>query len=513
MVITSCLAIAAVIGVGLTLYATRLGVDVSGDSVVYLEAARNVMAGRGLVLIAPDGSSTPLIVFPPLYPLVLAAGGAAGRLVRLSVDPTVVARYLNCAALIASLLFVALLMRRTTRLFWPIILALLLCVTSRPLMFGYTRLLSEAPFVVCCLAATYFLAWHLEARNRWLLVAASVAVACASLTRYAGVCLAFTGVCALALTPGTSLRTKSLDAVIFLFVLIAAMEAWALHNGAPTRPYGGRTLSLHPPPVGKLVEGARALGEWIGAREVPATPWLGFGLALALVCTPLFHRTAITLVCSLFVVSYVGFVLVSLTFFDAAIPLNSRIWMPLVPPLAILFAALLALFPPGRLERLSVFIPVVLLLLLNSWLTLKFARSLHDNGQGYLSRLWRNSALVATVNKLPKNTPIASNAQDALYVLTGRRAYGLPMSRFRTIAQDNPHLRQDLVDLSKKLRRRGVIAYSTKIKRGDFLPSENRIAKFLELEKIADVSDGRVYRVKGARKGGTGAATAPLEQP
>src|SRR4051794_41976217 len=85
-----------------------MGVDVAGDSVVYLEVARNVIHGEGIKLIRPDGLKVPLLTFPPGYPVMLA--GAA--LVRLDVIEW--ARWLNCLALVAMMGCVGWIVRRGT---------------------------------------------------------------------------------------------------------------------------------------------------------------------------------------------------------------------------------------------------------------------------------------------------------------------------------------------------------------------------------------------------------------
>ena len=48
---------------------SKYGAAVSGDGVIYLSVADNLVAGKGFF----DHTSAPLIWFPPLYPLLLAA--------------------------------------------------------------------------------------------------------------------------------------------------------------------------------------------------------------------------------------------------------------------------------------------------------------------------------------------------------------------------------------------------------------------------------------------------------
>jgi hypothetical protein len=503
------IAIASFIGVALILHATTLGVDISGDSVTYLHAARNIIAGHGLTFILPDGSKSHLLVFPPLYPIMLATGWIA------RLDPITFARYLNCLALVATLTFTALLVARYTRSTWIIGLALLLCLSSRPLLFGYTRLMSEAPFVAFSFATLYFLTAYLQRPRRTFLILAAICIAAASLTRWAGISLVPVACAAIFLCRPRPLRARIIDAFLLILIITIAMEAWTIYNRQPaSRPYGGRTLAFHPPSKIKLIAGARALSNWLAPHEVPASEWPVLALTVVVLVIPVIARraglpTAPLDLAAIFAISYIAFILISLTFFDAAIPLNSRIWMPLVPPLVILLAAAIAI--PNRYR------PIIALLLafpilLNLYHTFRYANDVHHTGQGYLSVDWRNSELIAHLKKIPPKIPIASNAQDAIYTLLDRSAYGFPMARFRTIASDNPNLRADLIRLyTHDLGKKGLLVFSNRIKRGDFLPTKTRIEKYLTLEPVAELSDGQIYRITGIRK--RTPATGPTTQP
>lgn len=105
----------------LSLLATRHGVGVSPDSVTYIDAARNLVAGNGLQALSWHGSSVPLAHYPPLYPAALAAEGALG------LDIPAAARWLNAALFAASLLLVARIGQRLTR---SVLFALLGCVLA-----------------------------------------------------------------------------------------------------------------------------------------------------------------------------------------------------------------------------------------------------------------------------------------------------------------------------------------------------------------------------------------------
>src|SRR5687768_2666146 len=78
------LVVGGVCALALMLWTTALGAGVSPDSVLYIDAARNLLAGKGLVALG-----IPLSHYPPGYPAVLALGGLAG------IEPLAGARLLN----------------------------------------------------------------------------------------------------------------------------------------------------------------------------------------------------------------------------------------------------------------------------------------------------------------------------------------------------------------------------------------------------------------------------------
>ena len=70
-------------------YSTRYGPVVFGDSTVYIMSAKNLVEGRGLGVFLPSGRFDPLMIFAPLYPLVISLAGFVG------VDLVLATRLLN----------------------------------------------------------------------------------------------------------------------------------------------------------------------------------------------------------------------------------------------------------------------------------------------------------------------------------------------------------------------------------------------------------------------------------
>jgi len=59
-------------------YSTRWGPWVYSDSAGYIGIAKNILEGKGLGLLRPDGVLNPLTLHVPFYPILLSAIGFTG---------------------------------------------------------------------------------------------------------------------------------------------------------------------------------------------------------------------------------------------------------------------------------------------------------------------------------------------------------------------------------------------------------------------------------------------------
>ena len=91
----------AILGCYLLAISMRRGPGVGGDATIYITAARNLLAGKGLGLINPAGEFRLLPYFPPFYPLLLAFFGWLG------LDPAGFAGPLNIILFAATVFVVA----------------------------------------------------------------------------------------------------------------------------------------------------------------------------------------------------------------------------------------------------------------------------------------------------------------------------------------------------------------------------------------------------------------------
>src|SRR5262249_32377513 len=125
------------------IYTTPWGTGTGWDQAMYIGAARNLLAGRGVTVAWGPDTGKPLTHFPPLYPLVLALGGPLG------LDPWGVARYLNAALRAVDLVMVSLLAWRVGgRSHLAALIAAFLMLTSVHMEFVHGSAWSEPLFLV-----------------------------------------------------------------------------------------------------------------------------------------------------------------------------------------------------------------------------------------------------------------------------------------------------------------------------------------------------------------------------
>ncbi len=431
----------ALLGVALILVSTsRYGVGISPDSVGYIAAARNLAAGRGLVLY--DGS--PMVDQPPLYPAILAVI----RLV-LRIDPMPASR------LLSSLLFglivyltgrLALRLFSSSRLWTGIAVAavLLSTVPSQISVMAWT----EPLFL--CLSLFFLLAAerHVVAGDRRTLLAMAAVTALACLTRYLGVALVLAGV-GIALAARRDKSTpRWRPAILFLLVSLVPLFLWTARNYALSNsPFGER-----PPVSFTLQENLHFVWRTIAFWYLPAWSMprplvsAGFGvlvLALLILGTAARRRCAgerghgvLPLV--LFVFAYLAVLLLTSAIgkYDR---IGDRLLAPVFVPLTLL---LLVLFRdaskslrPGSLRKgLRVVVLVLVALTLYSWgrmaVTVAVNRAKFGAG-GYSSVKWQESPLCAHLrtHRLRRDLKVYSNAPDATYLFSGVSAKRSPTKK------------------------------------------------------------------------------------
>lgn len=212
----------ALTGVLLVLLSTAPhGIGLSPDSVAYVSAARSLSAGTGLTLY----NSSPLIGFPPLYPIALSLVELT-----LGLDPVDGARLAN--ALIFGLIICISGIFFHRHLVSPsLVLVGLASVTFSPVIFERVLFaLSEPLFILWVLLFLLLLENYLYKRSVKHLFLLGTLAGLASLTRYIGLSCAVTGAAAILILQDSSLRSKLYHLILFGAVSTLPLCAWAGRN-------------------------------------------------------------------------------------------------------------------------------------------------------------------------------------------------------------------------------------------------------------------------------------------
>ena len=190
---TLLLVLCAAAGVALVLARElKFGVALHLDSVLYISVARSLLAGEGFMQVFWG----PMAVWPPLYPLLLAAASL------FIFDPHAVAGLVNAVIFGLTVLLVGHWLRQRLESGWLALWACLATMLSFPLVREASWAMTEPLFILTATLSLMHLDKFLrEGRDASLLWAAAFA-ALTCLTRYIGVALVAASALLLISQPG-----------------------------------------------------------------------------------------------------------------------------------------------------------------------------------------------------------------------------------------------------------------------------------------------------------------------
>ena len=246
------------------------GVGLHWDSAVFVSVAENLLAGRGFV----DWRGEPLTLVPPLYPLLLAAGGLAGF------DPRQAAGPLNAAVLGLTVLAAGAWMRRRLRSRLLAAWGCLAAALSLPLAWAASQALTDAAFALFAVLSLVCADRFLDGGRRSSLALAAGFAALSCLTLYNGVAAVAAIALALLLQRGAAPWEKERRAAAFAIASLLPLGLWM----AWSAPGLGPRLAARIRPVdytlpeilGKIAE---ILGEWALVEDKLGVP-VAAGVAL-----------------------------------------------------------------------------------------------------------------------------------------------------------------------------------------------------------------------------------------
>ena len=335
------------------------GAAVNSDSTLPLSTAMNLLAGEGW----RDFAGIPLTGWPPLFPLLLAAGGWVG------IEPLEAGRWINAAAFGLTIFAAGGWLRSHLRSRLLALAATGALAASVPLAHFASHLLTEPLFVLFTLLALIWLAAFLHRGGRTPLLWAAVFTALAALTRYPGVALIGAGVLVLLVRRALPLAVRLKHVVVFGAVSAIPLAGVLTRNWAVSGTLTGRQTGAGQSPSDSLSQVVDVFRGWVVSPHAP--DWLGYilwiaaGLVVVLAGLGLgvggskgkdrsgspFFGLGPVLPFGVFAVSYLAFMIAVVPFTVHQI-IDSRYLLPIYVPLLLTVVLLLDRSCPLR-RRLS----------------------------------------------------------------------------------------------------------------------------------------------------------------
>ncbi len=500
----SCLGLAGLAAFALMLWITPFGSGVSPDSTTYLGAAESLLSGNGFSI---DGSA--ITHYPPLYPLVLAAASLFTQ------DPVQASRFLNAILFGLNVALVGLAAYRAAR---RSLLAgagaAVYFLSSSPLLVLHSWAWSEPLFVSFVLAGLILLS-ILATRPSWpLLMASALCLGGAMLTRYVGIAF-LPAACLIVFLGGTGrpFPRRVRDTATWLAVACGPLGLVLLRNMMLTGSATHRSLVYHPLAVSQYLSiVSSAISNFVAPVSLQIDVRAAvLGLLAAFLVVELvvlfrrhggemdWHSPGLTIpaACLFFSLSYLAGLWLSISFVDAAMPIDARLLSPVLALLIVgAFSGLWGL--SQALKQPLVWWSFLALAALSIYCKIpqavRNATAIQASGLGYTSRQWEGSESVAFIRQLPVEVRVYSNGAEALRFLTAQRAQAIPAKVLTTTTEPNENYNQDLKAMCEDIERNGaVLVYFSLIDRSQYMPSEQDLTIACQLPVLQRLADGTVY--------------------
>jgi hypothetical protein len=411
------------------LAATPFGLGMTPDSVQYLQSARSLSDGRGLVEFSSH--------WPPGYPIAIASATAIGG------DAFASSRWLNVAALVASLVLLAALARQCR---WPVLaIAALLALSLRPGFLHVHYLMWSEPLFVALVLGNLLVLHQVLSRHStgvtWTLLAGIASAAI--VVRYAGAFLLLVNAIALLrLDVRRPLRVRWAATAAVTVASLVPLLAWIAFNQSRGSGAVNRALAWHPPGTEHFASLQATVSEWFLLPLSLGVPALA---ALALMSVYWGVRpgrsdpgspVAIRLI-ALAILAYAVFLLVSITLIDHHTPLDDRILFPLFPLCWILLIhTLLAI--KGRIARGFAWLLILVQVAAGTWHGTVDWRATRDHGLGLTRHAIREMPVLTWMRGLPPNIPAITNGPELCTIYLDRTCAMLPRSFDPTSLEPDP---------------------------------------------------------------------------
>ncbi len=466
---------------------------------MYILLARNIVQGHGWTI-----DSAAVTAYPPLFPGILASL-SLGKF-----DPVVAGRWLQAIVFGMNVFWVGVLTLR----FSGGSVGTSICASVAALcavdMLGYhSIILSDGLFLLFSLPALAALHEYVEKRSVPSLLSAVAFTSLATLTRYVGVAWIIAGALAILLFADVRIRERIIAALVFALGSLFPLFVWFLRNFL-LHSFAGRRFSIHPF-FGEveLKNFLQTVSQWFLQGTIPASRWM-IALPLLLFVTLFLARRwnrrhgvpvndpplrLPALFCSI----YILFLIFSAAFFQGDLFRDgTRLFLPLHALTIIMVATSVRRRMDGLTSGSRLLLKACVLIYCGFLVvgSIRYISHFRQDGQGYASRLYRDSKLFDVLKALPSEYSIYSNADLPISLYTGRSPDFLPMKVDNQTLRANTEYENQMERMTEDLKEGGgVLVYFARDDNWFELPSLDEIKKRIPLRCIASGSDGAIYDV------------------
>lgn len=490
----------------LFLASSRHGSQVSHDSVAYIAAARNIVAGRGFT----NYTGEPLVLWPPAYPSLLAAILWMTHFDPIAFAHSLHAVLLGCIIYLAGLLFYRYLHAILSERF--ILFVSISMVVGWPLHQVSLMLMSEPLFICMTLVYLICMSSYRDKPDGASLIMLAVATCASCLTRYIGVTFILAGAGLILLVRHASLRTKFAHLFAFGFLATFPLGLWMLRNyqlsGELLGPRAASSFSFWQ----NLGFALDVMLSWYVPGRLSGVSILLYALA-AIWCLVVLWRlrgnfsavprfiTAHTPLL-LPIAAYASFLIYTSTT-TAYEKISSRLLSPIFVPLSVVFVVLLVksilyVLPSLRkFHRSAVLISTLMIWIgFSAKVTATLASNAFRISPGYVGISWENSEVLDHLRSHRERfsgTNIYSNAPDATYLLADYEFKRTPRRR----RYNSPVDISSLTDFGGKWPEEGSahLIWLDKVERPS-LYTLDELKTVAHIELVTQLADGGVYTVR-----------------
>ncbi len=525
--IIALIVLLSLVGGFLVLYCTNWGPWAKGDSVEYIEAARNLINGRGLVLVGLTGDAVPLTIRPPFYSTLLGLMGF------FRIDLLVAARSINVFLFVVFILSLGFSAYYFTNQPVLSVLLVVFILTSPVFILNYTGVMAEPLFFSLGILSLVLLVPYFQKGKSLILIISATLGGLAMLSRFSGVTIVATGFVAIALFVQRDLKYKvwafakyvSFSLVFLLFWTFKTLRAG---NSVGKYDFGMANLWERSEPIRAAF--VQVAWDWLPVQHLLSASYrtrliiiLSIFVLFSAIISSLFviafrnpnkhtarrflHDRCFQLgaIFTLLAVIYTAFIVFAYLFIsEPKTALIERILSPILIGALVGYCSLyiFAVKALGSRRLFQIFIVVVVLsgIASNTYRGLNLIADLHENGLGYTSRKWQGSEVIPTLMELPEGVPLISNDVEVIMFYTGRSAYRItelenktPLEVFDTFGEN------EFDDVQMIFRRdaAALILFSGKFWKFQDIygwEAENRLRAFTKgLYKYFEGSDGAIY--------------------